>query len=267
MDTPYGWLFFGNFDLALISLYLFWLFFAGLVYYIQRENMREGYPLENEDGSATNSLLSIPEPKTFQLPHGRGEYQAPNFEREQRELALAPTEGGTGFPFAPTGDPMKDGVGPASFAMRRDEPELDGHGHPKLQPRAKVGEFAVAAGRAPRGLPVVGNDQKSAGTVSDMWVDVPEQLVRYLELTLVDGSKRLVPMTMAKIKADMVYINSIDSASFVDAPTIAGDGQITKLEEEKVCGFYAGGYLYRSENRVSPPSKLRLLMGLLGRPA
>ncbi len=34
MTTPYGWIFFGNFDLALISLYLFWGFFAGLVYYI-----------------------------------------------------------------------------------------------------------------------------------------------------------------------------------------------------------------------------------------
>ena len=30
MDTPYGWIFFGNFDLALISLYAFWLFFCGV---------------------------------------------------------------------------------------------------------------------------------------------------------------------------------------------------------------------------------------------
>ena len=42
--------FFGNFDLAQLSLYLFWLFFAGLVIYLQRENMREGYPLESEQG-------------------------------------------------------------------------------------------------------------------------------------------------------------------------------------------------------------------------
>lgn len=267
MDTPYGWLFFGNFDLALISLYLFWLFFAGLIYYIQRENMREGYPLENDDGTHANSLLPVPEPKTFTLPHGRGEVKAPDFEREKRELALSPTEHGGGFPFAPTGDPMKDGVGPASWAMRRDEPELDGHGHPKLQPMAKVGDFAVSAGRDPRGLPVVGNDQKEAGKITDMWVDVPEQLVRYLEATLSDGTKRLVPMTMARIKSNMVYVNSIDSASFMDAPIIASDGQITKLEEDKVSGFYAGGYLYRSEKRVTPVSKLRLLSDMLGKPA
>ena len=43
---PYNVIFFGNVDLAQISLYAFWLFFAGLVIYLQRENMREGYPLE-----------------------------------------------------------------------------------------------------------------------------------------------------------------------------------------------------------------------------
>jgi len=264
MDAPYGWIFFGNFDLALISLYLFWLFFAGLVYYIQRENMREGYPLENEDGSETNSLLSIPEPKTFNLPHGRGEYKAPNFEREARDLKLAPTSGGTGFPFAPTGDPLKDGVGPASWSARRDEPELDGHGHPKIQPMAKVGEFAVAAGRDPRGLPIMCHDRKSPGKVSDMWVDVPEQLVRYLEVTLDDGGKRMVPMPMAKIKSDRVIVNALDSESFKGIPTLASDAQITKLEEEKVSGYVAGGYLYTSDKRAS---ELKALSKVLSEPA
>lgn len=267
MDTPYGWIFFGNFDLALISLYAFWLFFAGLIYYIQRENQREGYPLENEDGSLAGSNLSVPEPKTFLLPHGRGEYKAPNAERETRDLALARTAQSGGFPFAPTGDPMIDGVGPASWAARRDEAELDGHGHAKIQPMAKVGDFAVSAGRDPRGLPVVGNDQQPAGKVTDMWVDVPEQLVRYLEVTLEDGSKRLVPMTMVRLKATMAYVNSIDSGSFADAPTISSDAQITKLEEEKVSAFYAGGYLYRNDKRVSPMSKLRILSGMMSKPA
>ncbi len=251
MDTPYGWLFFGNFDLALISLYLFWLFFAGLIYYIQRENMREGYPLENEDGSHANSLLPVPEPKTFKLPHGRGEVSAPNDERESRDLALARTSMGGGFPFAPTGDALADGVGPASWAARRDEPELDGHGHAKIQPMAKVGEFMVSAGRDPRGLPVICHDRKSPGKVSDMWVDVPEQMVRYLEVTLDDGGKRLVPMPMAKIKADRVIVNALDSESFKGIPTIASDAQVTKLEEDKVSGYVAGGYLYTADKRAS----------------
>ncbi len=42
--------FFGDFDLASLAIWLFWGFFALLVYYLQTENMREGYPLETEDG-------------------------------------------------------------------------------------------------------------------------------------------------------------------------------------------------------------------------
>ena len=56
---PYNVVFFGNVDLAQISLYLFWLFFAGLVIYLQRENMREGYPLEAEHGGEARSRKSL----------------------------------------------------------------------------------------------------------------------------------------------------------------------------------------------------------------
>ncbi|MBR3371395.1 MAG: photosynthetic reaction center subunit H [Rhodobacteraceae bacterium] len=260
MDTPYGWIFFGNFDLALVALYMFWIFFAGLIYYIQRENMREGYPLENDDGSHANSLLPVPDPKTFTLPHGRGTYDAPNAEREARELALAPTAVSGGFPFAPTGNALNDGVGPAAYAMRRDEPELDGHGHAKIQPMAKVGDFAVAAGRDPRGLKVMCHDMQSPGNVSDMWVDVPEQMVRYLEVTLHDGGKRLVPMPMVRIKQNRVVVNALDSESFKDIPVIASDAQITKLEEDKISGFVAGGYLYTNDKRVSQWSAVKKIL-------
>ena len=52
--------FFGEFDLAALAIWLFWGFFALLIIYIQRENMREGYPLENDDGSkAPNQGLSL----------------------------------------------------------------------------------------------------------------------------------------------------------------------------------------------------------------
>ena len=40
-----GVTFFGNFDLASLSIWLFWGFFALLVYYLQTENMREGHIL------------------------------------------------------------------------------------------------------------------------------------------------------------------------------------------------------------------------------
>ena len=45
--------FFGEVDLASVTLWLFYIFFAGLVIWIQRENMREGYPLEDDEGNAS----------------------------------------------------------------------------------------------------------------------------------------------------------------------------------------------------------------------
>jgi photosynthetic reaction center H subunit len=61
--------FFGNFDLASLSIWLFWIFFALLIYYLQTENMREGYPLENEDGSAAPNQgpFPVPNAKTFKF--------------------------------------------------------------------------------------------------------------------------------------------------------------------------------------------------------
>ena len=38
----------GNIDVALIVLYAFWIFFAALIFYLRREDKREGYPLEAE---------------------------------------------------------------------------------------------------------------------------------------------------------------------------------------------------------------------------
>jgi photosynthetic reaction center H subunit len=45
-----GLTFFGNVDLASVAIWMFWIFFAGLIYYLQTENQREGYPLVDEDG-------------------------------------------------------------------------------------------------------------------------------------------------------------------------------------------------------------------------
>lgn len=254
----YDMQFFGTFDLARVSLWMFWLFFAGLVYWIQRENQREGYPLENDDGTPAGSLWSTPEPKTFNLPHG-GTVQAPDGVREQRELALARTNAGGGFPFVPTGDGLRDGVGPAAWAMRRDEPELDAHGHAKIQRMSAVG-FSVAAGRDPRGLPVASPDLKSPGKITDLWVDVPEQLVRYLEVTLDDGSTRLIPMPLARIKSDRVVVQTLPAARYAQVPQTALGDRVTKLEEDKISAFFAGGPLFCADE---VPSKTKALMDLI----
>ena len=246
-----GVTFFGDFDMASLAIWMFWGFFAFLVYYLQRENMREGYPLETEDGkpAPNQGPFPLPSPKTFILPHGRGTVTLPNGAREARELALTRSAASEGFPHVPTGDPMVDGVGPAAWAPRRDIPELDGHGHNKIVPMAQVPAFGVSAGRDPRGLPVQASDTEVVGRISDMWVDAPEQLVRYLEIDLNSGAKRLVPMPMVKIWSDRVRINSISSDLFEGVPTTRSASEVTMLEEEKISAYYAGGTLYAAHKR------------------
>jgi photosynthetic reaction center H subunit len=247
--------FFGDFDLASLSIWLFWGFFALLIYYLQTENMREGYPLEMEDGSAAPNQgpFPVPAPKTFILPHGRGEVSLPDGKREARELALGRTAVPEGYPQMPLGDPMADGVGPASWAPRRDIPELDGHGHVKIVPMAQASAFTVSAGRDPRGLPVQANDNEVVGRICDMWVDAPEQLVRYLEIELNSGSRKLVPMPMVKIWKDRVRINSLSSDLFETVPATKSATQVTLLEEDKISGYYAGGTMYAAHKRKYGP--------------
>lgn len=250
----------GNLDVASISLWLFFIFFVGLVVWIQRENQREGYPLMDEDGTQADAGGVFPNPadKTFKLPHGRGEYTVPSGQTPERgdiDSKLTRTFDSGGFPFDPVGNPLTDGVGPASWAPRRDEPELDGKGHPKIIPMSGSEHFHVAAGRDPRGLPVIAADGKEVGTVTDMWIDEPEQMVRYLQYDLNADSgsgSRLVPLTMARIWGKHVKVVSINSEHFADVPSIASTNQITKLEEEKVSAYYGGGYLYASPERLEP---------------
>lgn len=249
--------FFGNFDLASLSIWLFWIFFALLIYYLQTENMREGYPLEDEDGNpaANQGPFPLPDQKTFKLPHGRGEVTVPDYQPERRDVALTRSSPSTGFPFEPTGDPMADGVGPASWAPRADVPELDGHGHPKIVPMAGAESFVVAAGTDPRNLPVMAGDGEIVGVIKDMWIDEPEQLVRYLEVELDadhGGGSRLIPMQLARIHSDRVRVKILFGKHFAGVPKLKSPNQVTKLEEEKICGYYSGGLLYASKERQEP---------------
>lgn len=245
----------GNIDLAQVSLYLFWLFFAGLIIYLQRENMREGFPLEDEQGNHTGNqgIFMLPKAKTFKLPHGRGERIAPPGDTDAtRDLAMEPTSPSAGSPFVPTGNPLVDGIGPAAWAPRRDVPELDGHGHPKIRPMKSLSEMHISAGRDPRGLPIVSHDRKKMGTITDLWVDVPEQMVRYLEYDMGEHGTRLIPIQLVVLRSDWVKVHSLYAEQFADVPTTASGDQITLLEEEKVCAYYCGGKLYAAENRLEP---------------
>ncbi len=57
-------------DVAQLTLYAFWIFFAGLIIYLRREDKREGYPLESDrEGITVQGWPAMPPTKTFNTTH------------------------------------------------------------------------------------------------------------------------------------------------------------------------------------------------------
>jgi photosynthetic reaction center H subunit len=243
-------------DVAQLALYAFWIFFAGLIYYLHRENKREGYPLESDRSGSirVQGFPSIPKPKTFLLPHG-GTFSAPNDQRDTRTINARPIAGFPGAPLEPTGDPMLAGVGPGSYAERADTPDLTIDGQPKIVPLRRASGFTLAAGDPdPRGLPVVGGDGQVAGKVSEVWVDTSETLIRYYEAD-VNGRTVLIPNTFAKVSSGRngaLTVRSIMARHFANVPGTKSPDQITFLEEEKIMAYYGAGTLYADPARAEP---------------
>jgi photosynthetic reaction center H subunit len=242
------------FDVAQLVLYMFWIFFAGLIYYLVRENHREGYPLEKEEGrSSAVKGWPIPGPKTFKLAHG-GEAVVPNAP-STRPLMAEPAHAWPGAPLVPTGaNPMLDGVGPGSWVERADVPDMDFEGAVKIVPLRVATDFRISDKDAdPRGLPVVGDDGETGGTVVDLWVDKAESLFRYIELEVTGGARRvLLPMNFARIKKDRVAVKSILGHQFAHVPGTRSADQVTQLEEEKIMAYFGAGTLYAESSRVDP---------------
>ncbi|MGF1543810.1 MAG: photosynthetic reaction center subunit H [Parvularculaceae bacterium] len=254
----FGGQFVPGIDLVDVSLWLFTLFFFGLVFYLQAESRREGYPLETDtDGSLEDSGLNWYLPKKiFRLPHNRGDVELEHGKRDQRRHALKRAAAWPGAPYAPTGDPMRDGVGPAAYAERDDVPDLTDDGRPRIVPFRLGDGYEVAKGDPdPRGMAVVGVDGVEAGEVVDLWIDRSEAMIRYLEVKLSGGAveKRiLLPMPFALVegKNRRVSVDAILGGQFANVPTTKKPDQVTRLEEDKISGYFGGGKLYATPSRA-----------------
>lgn len=240
-------------DVALLVFDAFVLFFVCLVFYLRREDRREGYPLEDD---ATGRLdtpggaLHTASTKTFLLPHGHGSVTAPTKGREPIAIAARRTERFAGAPLVPTGNPLADGIGPAAWADRAKTPDLDMDGHPRIVPLAAATAFSIAAKDQIGGWPVVGADNQVAGSVSDLWIDTADRLVRYIQL----DNGVIAPMMMAKVDRSRrrVKIDALLASQFAGAPRIAAADSITLYEEERVQAYFGGGYLYATPARQEP---------------
>ncbi len=247
----------GYIDVAQITLYAFWVFFAGLIYYLLQENKREGYPLES-DRSANVRVQGwppMPSAKTYTLRDGTTR-TAPTAFVSPQALAAEPIGNWPGAPLRPTGNPMLDGVGPGSYADRPDVVDTTVEGTARIVPLRAAPDFEVASQDPdPRGMRVVGADGVDGGTVVDLWVDRAEMLFRYLELEVAVGDvnrRVLLPINFTRISRDQVKVKSVLGHQFAQVPAIRKPDEVTLLEEEKVMAYFGGGVLYAEPSRQEP---------------
>ena len=246
-------------DVAQLALYAFWIFFAGLIYYLRREDKREGYPLESDRSGSVmvQGWPPMPRPKTFLLRDG-GIRVVPSGARSNASIAAEPTGQWPGAPLEPTGNPMQDGVGPAAYANRPAVPDRTLDNQVKIVPLRVATDFHVEARDPdPRGMTVVGADGVTGGTVRDAWVDRSEATLRYLEVEVAapSGPRRvLLPVNFTKINSGrgQVKVTAILGSQFVAAPGLASPDQVTLLEEDRIAAYYASGHLYAKPSRLGP---------------
>ncbi|MGA2993996.1 photosynthetic reaction center subunit H [Bradyrhizobium sp.] len=246
-------------DVAQVTLYVFWIFFGCLIYYLRREDKREGYPLDSTalGGGVVHGFPRMPDPKTYLLRDGHTA-TLPNHKNDRRDAPVAPVAPWPGAPMGPTGNPMLDGVGPGSYADREDVPELNIDNVPCIVPlRLAEGTYLEARDPDPRGMKVMGADSEPGGVVTEVWVDRAEALIRYLEVevTTSAGAKRvLLPLPFAKIdgRRGRVWVNAILGSQFADVPATRSPDQVTKLEEDRIVGYYGAGTLYATPARQEP---------------
>ncbi len=241
-------------DVAQLTLYLFWFFFAGLIYYLVRENHREGYPMD-VDGNAVVAGWPIPGAKTYRMAHGP-DIQKPDFRPDPVNYSAGPAHGYIGAPLVPSGDPMKANVGPGSYCQRADVPDLDHTGQPRILPLRLLPKHRVSRKDIdPRGLPVVGADGEVGGTVRDLWCDASEQLFRYLEVETGPAHatyRVLLPVPFARIGSNQVSVSAVLGHQIAGTPVQRSDSQVTLLEEEKIVAYFGAGTLYADPERAEP---------------
>ena len=242
-------------DVAQLVLYVFWIFFFGLIYYLLQENHRDGYPLDPGTGRDTKmeGWPPIPKPKTYLLADGK-EVVMPYPLTGPEFLQAEPRHRWIGAPIEPTGNPLLAGVGPGSWANRADHPDLTPEGAPKITPLRVNPEHGVASrDHDPRGLKVLGADDEVAGTVKDLWMDRSEMMFRYIEVQLIDSTQTvLLPVPFARITDEQVKVQAILAHQFRDVPGHRNADEVTLLEEEKISAYYGAGTLYATPARQEP---------------
>ncbi|MBV9811547.1 MAG: PRC-barrel domain-containing protein [Acetobacteraceae bacterium] len=248
----------GHIDTAQLVFAGFCVFFLGLVYYLRQQDKREGYPLEDPSGKGQPlvGFPFMPGPKTFRTM--KGDTVSTPRAGGLENVPAVPRHNFPGSPLDPVADPVVDGLGPASFAAKREAPLEFTPGKLQLQPmRVLDGEWSVTDPRMdPRGMAVIGSDNVVAGMVADIWIDRGVKILRYLEVELRGSTTArnvLIPIYSCDVNARRrcVRLPRIPAAALVDVPTPQSPTQITAREEDRINAFFTGAAFYRGSIRRS----------------
>ena len=178
-----------------------------------------------------------------------------------------PVDSNFGAPLEPIGNPLTAGIGPGAWAERADRPDLTCKGLARIVPMRVATDFFVAhEDPDPRGLNVIGMDDAVGGKVVDLWVDRSEPCLRYLEIEVTAGGRRLVPMPFTRIprqkgfmpfisadvSAPHVKVHVLKSGDFAGIPQTKSPDLVTLLEEDKISAYFGAGSLYNSDLRFGP---------------
>ena len=243
-------------DVPEVVFILFVLFFLGLMYHLRMEDKREGYPLESDRTDMSGGRVKVvgfphmPKPKVFLRKFGEPVLApGPRLERDLTGLAV-PLHNFPGSPIVPTGDPLVDGIGPASYVLKEEVPDMTWHGEPNIVPLRNLPQHAVEGSEtSPIGMDVVTRDGVRVGTICDVWINVAELFGRYFEVQTTPqfGDDRVIlPIAFADLRPrnKMAVIGMLTAAQFAKVPRLAVPDIINLREEDRINAYYAGGHLY-----------------------
>ena len=243
-------------DVVEIWLWIFFIAFAGVIYYLRKLDKREGYPLKTSpfDPMPRIGFPSPPAPKEYRLMEG-GKTIAPH-RNPPPPVSARPTHRFGGTPFIPVGNPLRAALGPGAWVMRRDAPMLTEQGELMLQPLRCLADWSVVRGDLDlRGCPVLDRRFVVVGHVHDLWIDRSIKILRLIEVTLQASEspqRVLVPIFHSDIRrADReVRVTALLANQFSDIPHIASPDVITAREDERLNAYFAAARFYRDADQL-----------------
>ena len=200
-------------DIPQVVLYAFWIFFVGLIFYLRREDKREGYPSEPDRARPTGS----PQPPAGD-PMLAALGPASYAERADKPEVM--------FNGEPLIVPMRLAPG---FRVATED----------CDPRGM--EVVGADGQVAGKVSEIWVD-RAEPQIRYLEVVLATSRTVLLPITYARIGKR-------QRRIDVV---SILARHFAQVPAIANPDRVTLLEEDRITAYYAGGHLYAEPSRLGP---------------